>query len=405
MTGENSSIDGRELEEISRLLEDKVSLAILAHIVDRGRCTQEYLENLDAVTKESRDLLRSLIERGIIEENDGELKITEKGRNLLKIFRKCESLETVTGTARDLMECDSEEKRNMTEYFALYELMYENPLIPCKDIAEKTGMPLKNVSLYLMDMYEKSILKGPVLSVKPAENYHQYAYFLKVTDPLTVCQALKGEHILYRSVSCGTWNVLVITDEYVDYSSLPQVQECIVEGVKSATYMSKVTVLDFGESVKRIRDAITPQEKTTLYEEISGNPWDEEEWRLYRTFKENVRCTIVKRLKECLISPTKYRDWISSADQFALMQPAFYPGGLNNYCAVDILFCSHYHQQLRDVLGLLPSTSIFFSVNDYLFARLFFLNEREVCDIFTLIDKRKEFYTTYSFALFTVVYR
>jgi len=89
--------------------------------------------------------------------------------------------------------------------------------------------------------------------------------------------------------------------------------------------------------VKRIRDKITtPKEKTTLYEEIPINPWDEEEWRLYYTFRKNARCNIAAKLKECSVSQSKYRNWISRLDQFALMQPAFYLGGLKQYCIVDM---------------------------------------------------------------------
>ena len=73
-------------------MKDEVSLAILTHIVDRGRCTREDLENLDAVKKESKALLRSLIDCGFIEESNGELKITEKGRNLLKTLREYEAI-------------------------------------------------------------------------------------------------------------------------------------------------------------------------------------------------------------------------------------------------------------------------------------------------------------------------
>ena len=91
MGGENS-VDERESKEISRLLEDEVSLAILTHIVDRGRCTREDLENLDAVKKESEALLQSLIDCGFIEESNGELKITEEGQNLLKTLREYEAI-------------------------------------------------------------------------------------------------------------------------------------------------------------------------------------------------------------------------------------------------------------------------------------------------------------------------
>ena len=90
MEGEKSSVDERS-DEISRLSEDEVLLAILAHIVDTGRCAVGDLENLDAVVKESEAVMQSLLTSGIIEEN-GELKITEKGRNLLKTLEECEAI-------------------------------------------------------------------------------------------------------------------------------------------------------------------------------------------------------------------------------------------------------------------------------------------------------------------------
>ena len=103
MTGEYSSIDKRESEEISRLLGDEVSLAILTHIADRGRCTRDDLENLDAVKKESEALLQSLIDCGIIEESNGELKITEEGQNLLKTLRECEAISEDTEHKPDVI--------------------------------------------------------------------------------------------------------------------------------------------------------------------------------------------------------------------------------------------------------------------------------------------------------------
>ena len=86
-----NSVDERS-DEISRLSEDEVFVAILAHIVDTGGCTVRDLENLDAVVKESEAVIQSLLTSGIIEESNGELKITEKGRNLLKTLEVCEAI-------------------------------------------------------------------------------------------------------------------------------------------------------------------------------------------------------------------------------------------------------------------------------------------------------------------------
>ena len=84
-------MDERKSDEIPRLSEDEVLVAILAHIVGTGRCTVGDLENLDAVVKESEAVMQSLLTSGILEEN-GELKITEKGLDLLKTLEVCEAI-------------------------------------------------------------------------------------------------------------------------------------------------------------------------------------------------------------------------------------------------------------------------------------------------------------------------
>ena len=90
--GGEYSVDERKSDEISRLLEDKVLLEILAHVVDTGGCTLQDLENVDAFVKKTEAVMQSLLTSGILEESDGELKITEEGRNLLKALRESEAI-------------------------------------------------------------------------------------------------------------------------------------------------------------------------------------------------------------------------------------------------------------------------------------------------------------------------
>ncbi|MBU7045932.1 MAG: winged helix-turn-helix domain-containing protein [Theionarchaea archaeon] len=103
------------------------------------------------------------------------------------------------------------DKSRKEKDYTIYQLIYEDPLISCVTLAEKTAIPKRKVQKYLTEMYEKSILKGPLLSVKPARNYHEYAYFVNVVNPLDVYKGLKG--VVYGNVSCGSWNLLVITGD------------------------------------------------------------------------------------------------------------------------------------------------------------------------------------------------
>ena len=58
------SVDERKSDEIPRLSEDEVLVAILAHIVGTGRCTVGDLENLDAYSL--KKILGELLNWGLI---------------------------------------------------------------------------------------------------------------------------------------------------------------------------------------------------------------------------------------------------------------------------------------------------------------------------------------------------
>ena len=88
------------------------------------------------------------------------------------------------------------------------------------NICEETGMARSTVGRYLQEMYEKSMLKGPMLSVKPAQNFHEYVYLLSTNDYNLVYKGLgKFPHVTSVTLSSGFWNLLLTTDRQVWYAS------------------------------------------------------------------------------------------------------------------------------------------------------------------------------------------
>jgi len=280
----------------------------------------------------------------------------------------------------------------LRRFFEIYTQIYENPFMSQNQIARNTGIPRGSISRYLEEMYERSIIKGPQIFVNPAQNYHLYASFCQFKDPYTAYKGLKGlPHVLYRSWNCGQWNITLISDTMMNLPLLKGFQTCIHQGTKSVTYLSKVTTLDWDKSLKKIQQMIsTPMKKTTLYEEIPANPWNEQEWILYSKFKDNTRVQARPILRENKIRYETAEKWFSELPQYANIHAGFYPQGVLNYFASDFLFQSDYHRQLIDILGLLPSTSVFFSVSEYLLARLYVLTKREKNDLFMLLNHLRE---------------
>jgi len=132
------------------------------------------------------------------------------------------------------------------------------------------------------------------------------------------------------------------------------------------TYLSKVTSLNWDHCMRKMQDAVSkPKEKSILYEEVPYLPWGTKEWMLFRKFSPNVRAKCLSLLRECKIRFEYYRKWVSLLSEFTYIQPAFYPVGIDNYLVSDFLFETLYQKQLAHILGMLPSTSLFFSVVVY----------------------------------------
>jgi hypothetical protein len=291
----------------------------------------------------------------------------------------------------------------MPKYYKIYEQIYDTPDTPLYQITKDTGIARSTVSRYLREMCDLSILRGPMLSLKPAPNYRQYACLLKFTNPMDAYTSFAGfPHVRNRTLCAGTWNLMLICERPMDFSHLKGFQKSVLQGVKGVTYLPKVRSLNWDSSMTKILNMLSfPEWKTTLYEEIPENFWEEPEWALFNYFKNDFRKQAMPVLKECNIRFERYQEWASRLGEVALVQTAFYPQGLDAYIVFDFVFKSDYHRQLSDVLGNLPSTSVFFSVGSYLLVRLFLLNKKEKDDLFSLLFRLGElnFFTDFYYTV------
>ena len=286
--------------------------------------------------------------------------------------------------------------KRLGKFLKIYQRLYDEPFLPRYEIGKKTGITRSSVSRYFVEMYENSILHGPYLCLKPAANYHQYVSFLKFCDPFTTYKQFKGfPGVISRRLSCGSWNLSFICENLMDFSQLKGYQQTVYQGVKGTTLLSKVTFINWSQSVEEIARVPPPEKKTRLYNEVGDLPWGNEEWTLFNHFKYNARKKISHVLSDSEIHYRHYEKWLIHLPEFAEIYPAFFPYGSGNYFALDFLFTSEYQEQLANVLGMLPSTSIFFSVGEYLFARLSVLDNKQKDELLYLIGglKQKGYYT------------
>ncbi|MBU7010365.1 MAG: hypothetical protein HXS46_06710 [Theionarchaea archaeon] len=57
--------------------------------------------------------------------------------------------------------------------------------------------------------------------------------------------------IITVNIAFGKWNLFFIADEWVDCSKVGGYQECVLQGVKGVTFLSRVITLDREESTEK----------------------------------------------------------------------------------------------------------------------------------------------------------
>jgi hypothetical protein len=92
-------------------------------------------------------------------------------------------------------------KKRLNNYSKIYEQIYENPFVSQSTITKKTNILKSSVSRYLKEMYQFSILQGPLICVKPAHTYSPHVYFCQFTMPGATYTNLETcPHLLSRSL-------------------------------------------------------------------------------------------------------------------------------------------------------------------------------------------------------------
>ncbi len=80
-------------EEIHLL--DNVSRALLTHLKETGKSSEEDLLKVDALTEESASFIDKMLEFGLLEKGDDDtVKITEKGKEVLASLKELEEVQT-----------------------------------------------------------------------------------------------------------------------------------------------------------------------------------------------------------------------------------------------------------------------------------------------------------------------
>lgn len=252
----------------------------------------------------------------------------------------------------------SQEKK-MRDYYRIFEQIYEDPIMSFYTISVNTQLSRNTVSKYLKEMYEKDILIGPYLRMKPAVNYKEYVYLLRFTDPYTAFRELEQFHCLYTAVTFGDWNILVITNKLLDFSQLKGFETVVDQEMRFCFYTPKVEVITWYKCFERVYeqlDRFTPGLIESKDYRLTFLHWGDTEWKLFSAFS-HIRKKVTPVLKKIGVTYETYAKWMKTLEDHCTIHTEFYPEGFKTYVCYCFLFYTDYRESVRALFSLFPATS------------------------------------------------
>jgi hypothetical protein len=266
------------------------------------------------------------------------------------------------------------QSKKVQKYGKIAQQISKDPAMKVKVIAQNAGMSRNTVSQYLQRMYERHIVVGPWISLKPHEDYTEYVYLMNFSDHFTVFEWLKGfPHVLYHGATFGDWNTMVITDRLLDLSQLVGFESVVYLGKKGIVYTPPVDYCSWSNWLKRMYDHLDTFSFNGESENTGLAPfldWGADEWKLYHAFKPNVRKKATRVLKKLHVRYETYTQWLDTLHDHCTIHTEFYPEGLNTYVHYCFLLDSDYNQSVKSLFSLFPTTPVIMEVGNQLLVSL-----------------------------------
>ena len=260
-------------------------------------------------------------------------------------------------------------QKKIGDYYKIYEQIYENPLITLYDIAVNTGLCRNTVSKYVKEMYERGVIHGPHVCMKPARTYKEYVYLLNFTDPLTTFDVLERfPEVVYKKLTFGDWNILVISNELLDFSKMEGFENVVYQGMKYWSYTPKVDYMPWDQSFEEIYkylDRFIPYRLERKKREVTFLKWGKDEWTLYHSF-HFMREKVSPVLKKARVRYTTYKNWKKTLDKYCTVHTGFYPEGYKHYLSCCFLFDTDFEESVKFIFSLFPVSTLTTELDNYL---------------------------------------
>lgn len=272
-------------------------------------------------------------------------------------------------------------------YYDLFSLIVENPRITPNDIACRfgySGRGRRSTTFlrHIQNMYEKGISFTPKLKMRAFQNHYSCIYFCRKKDKKNIFNIFldlyNDKRIDYVILLSG--NDFLITSTHND---LKFEEYSLVIEEKSVFYDQIYTIpRGWNLSTEAALDLFLRSD----FEEgrISRGmehelDWDQSDWDIYHSMRNNIRCKFSDVVKETGIYHKKVKsDFYNRVLPNCLVAHYFFPKGYNFYMKMLIKMESSYEKSIVESLSALPCTTYVFTLDDSLVITLFHDNEEKV---------------------------
>jgi len=135
-------------------------------------------------------------------------------------------------------------------------------------------------------------------------------------------------------------------------------------------------------------------------QQVTPLPWGQDEWKLFYSFKYNMRETVTPLLKRINVRYETYAKWMETLDNRCSIHTGFYPQGYKNYLSHCFLVSSDCKSLVQLLFSLLPATPFIMDVGDQLLI-LVNVSSQKITNLFCTVYhmKVKKIITTFSQAV------
>lgn len=259
-----------------------------------------------------------------------------------------------------------------SQYRVVYELLWsKNPRIYVKDVASILHVDPRTASRIMIEAFDLGHVTKPQIRKRSYANLKEYTYFVNCKRPLdSFVQYTEDMNIAFHAVMGGFSNLWVVSKEKINVEH----DVIVVEGVRSDYYAALAPQHSWAKSIKIMQekvDTFSPNNyepkgliKTHWNETVE---WDSEFEQLYRYFKYDLRRALTPVMKEHLITTGKIYKYLETLNECCTVYTRWFPEGASAYDPYLFMFKTDYEDFVIDLFSELPTSPIFFKVQDMLF--------------------------------------